>query len=392
MSWKKACLIYWIALVVTAMANIEKISVWTDEHLSDTPLAALSGQARHLRNLWRESAVGTWSRQLDCAVAPFFDGTYKNSLSCRESPAQQAADKAMRRRLDPNVPVLKPDEPVDTARLLASLAPPQGSHPEACPALQPTVAQPLNQSAASAQPSLVSGKARTPRKLLVVGDSLAIGLSLSLRRCVAELDGMELIEEGKVSSGLANPRYYDWGKALRVFLDKYAPDVVIIMMGANDAKYINVNEKPRPAGSPSKSWPEVFSMRVEDFLAALTEKNIPSYWIGLPIMGDPAYAKQAEVMNDIVKAECAKAKNSRFLPTWTLLTDEQGNYSTFLPNDKGVKIKVRANDKVHFTVAGGDILAQAFLRVLATDYDVRPKHPREPEPAGRANAAVSSAP
>jgi uncharacterized protein len=392
MSWKKACLIYWIALAVTALANIEKVSVWTDEHLSETPVAALTGQARRLRNVWRDSTVGALSRQLDCALAPFFDGTYKNSLSCRESPAQEAADQALRRRLDPKLPVLKADTPVDTATLLASLSPPQSPLPDACPALQTTAVPALDKVTPTAQPVLVPGKRQTLRKLLVVGDSLAIGLSLSLRRCVAELEGVELIEEGKVSSGLANPRYYDWGKALPVFLDKYSPDLVIIMMGANDAKYINVNEKPRPPGSPNKSWPEVFSMRVENFLAALTEKNIPSYWIGLPIMGDAAYAKQAEIMNDIVKAECAKAKSSRFLDTWTLLTDEQGNYSTFLPNDKGVKIKVRANDKVHFTVAGGDILAQSFLTILAKDYDLRPKHPREPEPAGRANASASSAP
>lgn len=390
MSWKKACLIYWIALAVTIMVNIEKISVWTDEHLSDTPLAALTGQARRLRNVWRESTVGALSRQLDCALAPFFDGTYKNSLACRKTPDQDAAEKALRRRLDPNVPVLKADVPVDTATLLSSLSPPQSPQTEACPALQAASIPAPDKTLA--QPSLVPGKAQTPHKLLVVGDSLAIGLSLSLRRCVAELSGVELIEEGKVSSGLANPRYYDWGKALRIFLDKYTPDLVIIMMGANDAKYINLNEKPRPPGSPNKSWPEVFSMRVESFLAALTEKNIPSYWIGLPIMGDATYAKQAAVMNDIVKAECAKAKNSRFLDTWTLLTDGQGNYSTFLPNDKGVKIKVRANDKIHFTVAGGDILAQSFLTTLGKDYDLHPKHPPKPEPAGRANASASSAP
>lgn len=127
-------------------------------------------------------------------------------------------------------------------------------------------------------------------------------------------------------------------------------------------------------------------MRVENFLAALGEKNVPSYWIGLPIMGDATYAKQVQVMNDIVKSECAKAKNSHYLDTWTLLADTQGNYSTFLPNEKGVKIKVRANDKVHFTVAGGDILAQSFLTRLGKDMELRPK---VPQTAGRAHAPTA---
>lgn len=129
-------------------------------------------------------------------------------------------------------------------------------------------------------------------------------------------------------------------------------------------------------------------MRVENFLAALSEKNVPSYWIGLPIMGDPAYAKQAQVMNTIIQGECAKVKSSHFMDTWSLLTDDQGNYSTFLPNDKGVKIKIRANDKVHFTVAGGDILAHYFLTQLAKDVELRPK--AASEAAGRPNASVST--
>ena len=358
------------------LANIEKVSVWVDDRLADGPASETARQVRRVRNLWRETGLAASWRQLDCAMAVYYDETYKNNLACREEPASDAAEAALRERLDPNQPLLKPDEPIDADSLLAVLSPPRS--PLAEPGDEAGPAPAAGTKAAAPDPgssgqTLTQGKAPAPRKILVVGDSLAIGLSLSLRRSVAELDSVELIEEGKVSSGLANPKYYDWGKALRVFLDKYKPDVVVIMMGANDAKYINVNEKPRPPGSPNKTWPEVFSMRVEDFLSALQEKNIRNYWIGLPVMGDAPYARQVQIMNDIVTAECAKFKNSRYLDTWSLLADDQGNYSTFLANEKGVKIKVRANDKVHFTVAGGDILAQTFLTTLARDMEIAPK-------------------
>jgi len=389
MSWKKACLVYFLALAVTVLANIEKVSVWVDDHLADGPAPSVARQVRRVRNVWRETGLATYSRKIDCALAPFFDETYKNSLACRDDPTTDTAEESLRERLDPNQPLLKADVPVDTEGLLAVLSPPHAplsGDEEAAPAPAMPLKPKPGLSAALDGPSLATGKLPSPRKLLVVGDSLAIGLSLSLRRSMAELENVELIEEGKVSSGLANPKYYDWGKALRVFLDKYKPDIVVIMMGANDAKYINVNEKPRPAGSANKTWPEVFSMRVENFLDALQEKNIRNYWIGLPIMGDAPYAKQAEIMNDIVKVECGKFNTSRFLETWNLLADIQGNYSTFLPNEKGVKIKVRANDKVHFTVAGGDILAQSFLSAIAKEVDLRPKTP------DAAHAPVSSAP
>jgi len=377
MSWKKACLVYCIALVVATLANIEKISVWVDDRLGDGPASPVAHQVRRVRNIWRETGMSGYSRMLDCSLAPLFDETYKNTLACRDEPISESAEEALRDRLDPNQPLLKPDEPVDVASLLATLSPPRPSLTEGDSPAEPVATPPAKPKSTSPvageSPSLTTEKAPSPRKILVVGDSLAIGLSLSLRRSVAEFENMELIEEGKVSSGLANPKYYDWGKALRVFLDKYKPDVVVVMMGANDAKYINLNEKPRPAGSNNKTWPEVFSMRVEDFLSAMEEKNIRNYWIGLPIMGDAPYAKQAQMMNEIVIAECAKFKTSHFLDTWQLLADDQGNYSTFLPNEKGVKIKVRANDKVHFTVAGGDILAQSFWGIIGKDMELQPK-------------------
>ncbi|EFL51426.1 conserved hypothetical protein [Solidesulfovibrio fructosivorans JJ]] len=371
MSWKKACLIFYIAVVVTAMANIEKVSVWVDERLADGPAPGVAREVRHVRNLWRETGLAAVSRKMDCDLAPYFDETYKNTLACRDAPATAKAAQALHDRLDPNQPVLKGDIAVDTTGLLAALAPPHPLGTGDEEATAPVAGAPATEHQEG--PKLTAAKLQAPHRMLVVGDSLAIGLSLSLRRSVAELDGVQLFEEGKVSSGLANPKYYDWGRALRVFLDKYDPDVVVVMMGANDAKYINVNEKPRPPGSTNKTWPEVFAMRLENLLGALQDKGIRNYWIGLPIMGDPAFAKQAQVMNEILKTECAKYSTSRFLETWNLLTDAQGNYSTFLPNEKGVKIKVRANDKIHFTVAGGDILAQSFLASLAKDMELRPK-------------------
>lgn len=375
MSWKKACFIYCLALAVTLLVNIEKVSVWVDDRLADgATTAPIARDVRHIRNVWREFGLAGYSRALDCRLAPYFDETYKNSLTCRDEPASQKAAEALRMRLDPNQPLLKDDVQVDTDGLLAALAPPLPAQSETAATQEPQATTSTTPALETPLRPLLSEKTtQTPRKLLVVGDSLAIGLSLSLRRSVAELVGVNLIEEGKVSSGLANPKYYDWGKALRVFVEKYNPDLVVIMMGANDAKYINPDEKPRPPGSSNKSWADVFAMRIEQFLSVLDSKKIRNYWIGLPIMGDAGYARQALVMNAIIKTECNRFPESRFLDTWTLLSDEKGNYSTFLPNDKGVKIKIRANDKVHFTVAGGDILARSLLSVLAKDLGLTSK-------------------
>jgi hypothetical protein len=97
-------------------------------------------------------------------------------------------------------------------------------------------------------------------------------------------------------------------------------------------------------------------------------------------MGDPTYARQAQAMNDIVRAECDKFPNCRFLDTWDLLCDPEDTYATFLKNDKGGKIKIRANDKIHFTVAGGDILARSFFDQASRLAVFRPKTKTPPNP------------
>ncbi|MFP5257619.1 MAG: DUF459 domain-containing protein, partial [Acidobacteriota bacterium] len=185
MSWKKACLVYLIALMVTMLVNIEKVSVWVDDRLAEGPASATVRHVRRVRNLWRETGLAASWRQLDCAMAPYFDETYKNNLACREEPASDAAEEALRDRLDPNQPLLKPDDPIDAESLLAALSPPkspvaeegEGTGPlPAAPARPPLAKAPANGQ------SLTQAKAPAPHKLLVVGDSLAIGLSLSLRR------------------------------------------------------------------------------------------------------------------------------------------------------------------------------------------------------------------
>jgi hypothetical protein len=371
-TWFPAFCIYVTAFVVVAFFNIEKITLWAEDRIEETHSSRILRSLRSVREFYRWSPAARLMTGTDHALAPFFHDTYKSTpvsgdvaTAAGQAPRPEAEDpyETVRR------PTIKDLRPLDREQLLAALDGRETAGPRldleadmpADPAVPPTA------PAAAASPeqepvtSLTQARLEPPHKILVVGDSLAIGLALSLRRAVNEYRDVTLIEEGKVSSGLANPKYFNWEKALQTFVEKYAPTMVVVMMGANDAKYINLNEKPREPGSQNKTWGEVFAMRMEAFLDIPAKRNLPVFWIGLPVMGDPTYARQAQAMNEIVRTECGKYPNCRFLDTWNLLCDPEDTYAAFLKNDKGGKVKVRANDKIHFTVAGGDILAQSFF-------------------------------
>ncbi|MDQ7830406.1 MAG: DUF459 domain-containing protein [Desulfovibrionaceae bacterium] len=370
-TWFPAFGIYVTAFMVVGFFNIEKITLWAEDRIAETHSSRILRGLRAVRDVYRHSPLANLTADADRALAPLFHDTYKSTPITGDSSASADGRKTGTEAEDPYAVVKRPTvkglRPLDRNQLMAALA------PEAAPAVpetdmpaDPATPADIAVRADAAPPdqgtfSLTQARLEPPHRILVVGDSLAIGLALSLRRAMNEYQDVTLIEEGKVSSGLANPKYFNWEKALQTFVEKYSPTMVVVMMGANDAKYINLDEKPREPGSPNKSWAEVFAMRMEGFLDIPAKRDLPVFWIGLPVMGDPTYARQAQAMNDIVRTECGKYPNCRFLDTWNLLCDPEDTYAAFLKNDKGAKVKIRANDKIHFTVAGGDILAQSFF-------------------------------
>lgn len=423
-TWFPAFCVYVTAFVVVGFLNIEKITLWAEDRIEETHSSRILRGLRAVREFYRGSPAAALVTATDRAVAPLFHDTYKSTPLAVETATGPAAPDSLPEAEDPydtvRRPTVKTLRPLDRDRLMAALGEP-GDRDETTQADMPSdPAVPADQSASADQApqtgpllaartpsppaqatpatdrdqsaSLTQAKLEPPHKILVVGDSLAIGLSLSLRRAVNDYEDMTLIEEGKVSSGLANPKYFNWEKALQTFVEKYAPTMVVVMMGANDAKYINLNEKPRDPGNPNKTWGEVFAMRLDAFLDIPAKRDLPVFWIGLPVMGDPVYAKQAQAMNDIVRAECSKYANCRFLDTWNLLCDPEDIYATFLKNDKGMKVKVRANDKIHFTVAGGDILAQSFFEQASRHAVFREKADASAVPAAGGQPAAPATP
>ncbi|QLA20171.1 GDSL-type esterase/lipase family protein [Desulfolutivibrio sulfoxidireducens] len=405
-TWLPAFCIYLTAVVVAGFFNIDKIFLWTEDRIEERHSSTVLRGLRAVREFYRASPAAPLIADADRALAPFFHDTYKSTPASDETLDEAGTQAAGAKGEDPYQAVLKPTvtdlRPMGREELLAALDEAEKrAAPDSVEADMPAdPAVPGEPQAASAKPApslsdtfLTRRLLEPPHRILVVGDSLAIGLSLSLRRSVNEYEEITLIEEGKVSSGLANPKYFNWEKALRTFVDKYSPSMVVVMMGANDAKYINLNEKPREPGSPNKTWGEVFAMRLEAFLDIPAKRDLPVFWIGLPVMGDPTYARQAQAMNDIVRTECEKYPNCRFLETWDLLCDPEDTYAAFLKNDKGVKIKIRANDKIHFTAAGGDILARSFFDQASRLAVFRPRPEKTAETAaGEASPATTATP
>ncbi|MFD0986420.1 SGNH/GDSL hydrolase family protein [Methyloligella solikamskensis] len=202
-------------------------------------------------------------------------------------------------------------------------------------------------------------------RILVVGDSLADGLWSGLYRSFQDESNLEVIRKSKVSTGLVREDRYNWNEALPELLEgerKY--QIAVVMFGANDGQAIRKDgEWYRPG---SEGWRKVYSERVEQFLRTLREKNIATYWVGLPVMRTAQKNQDAEVMNDIFR-EKAFIYGTKFIETWAGFTDESGRYSAYGPDMTGQQRRLRANDGVHFTMRGYLKLAHFVEKEIRRD-------------------------
>ncbi len=216
------------------------------------------------------------------------------------------------------------------------------------PAASP--AQPPRAAAGQAQPA----PAHAPRKVLIVGDSFAVGLGLTLEQSLRPAGAaVALSSRGKVSSGLNTPRFYDWEKALNEFLSTEKPDVLVVMLGGNDAKN----------GQGTPQWSQDFQAKAKRFLDIAGGFGVRVYWVGLPPMRDKAYSRRAWTANEAMRAACASAAACRFIDSWDIFADASGNFCAKKPV-AGKAVSLRGKDGVHFSTAGCRLLTDRIASGL----------------------------
>ena len=213
-----------------------------------------------------------------------------------------------------------------------------------------------------------------PRKILIAGDSMILeGFGVALERKLKKYEGLEIIREGKYSSGLSRPDYYDWNASLKEKLEKHHPDLLIVSLGANDPQDILDQNKKRHYVA-TEGWNKIYSERALHFLQIAQGMGVPTIWVGLPIMGHKKYGQRIANINTLVAEQCSQVPNCHFVDVWLTLADDKENYTTFITSKKGRHIRIRAKDKVHLTEAGGEIMVKDFLKQARGYIDLPEKH------------------
>jgi uncharacterized protein len=237
---------------------------------------------------------------------------------------------------------------------------PRGHHGRVTPKPHPKAGH--DSAPSTTLPAITHPTAADPLRVLIVGDSLGIDMGGPLQNDLANTGVVQATLDARESTGLTRPDYFNWPAELQTDLAKVRPQVVVIMMGANDAQDF-LGPPDVPYSSPQ--WNVLYAQRVSAFMSLAQSDGATVIWVGMPPMQSPQLSAQMSDVNAVDQQQAALRKPPvDFISSWTLLGTPQGKYTAFITNAAGQVLNVRTPDGIHLTPAGGEVLSQAVLSTL----------------------------
>jgi hypothetical protein len=203
-----------------------------------------------------------------------------------------------------------------------------------------------------------------PLRLWVGGDSMAQVFGPALAEGAEATGVIDPIVHYEMASGLTRADYFNWPGALAGDLAAGDPEIVVFVVGTNDAQGIVL-----PDGSPAPDlddprWVPEYRRRVGAVMDAIRADGRAVLWIGLPPMRDPDFGARMAVVNQAYAAEAATRPWITLVDPATVVGDADGAYADELPDAAGAPVDVRLGDGIHLSAAGSDRLAAHVLDLI----------------------------
>ena len=201
------------------------------------------------------------------------------------------------------------------------------------------------------------------RTVALAGDSMmAVGLSSTILREAPQYKDLVLVKAFKSGTGLARPEVFDWRSEYPAMLGDARPDVVIVAIGANDGQGFVDKGVTYAFGTPA--WQAIYHARVTAYLELLEADGATVVWLGLPPMKSDVYDAHTALVNRIDYAVVSASSRAVWFSTTGMFGDTAGRFQDF-GSVHGVPARLRQEDGVHISDAGGVLVADRLLPWLA---------------------------
>jgi hypothetical protein len=218
--------------------------------------------------------------------------------------------------------------------------------------------------------------------VMVFGDAWAELAGQGLTEVFDDVPEVDVSRKTRGDGGLVRIDASDWPKIIEEAAGKVQkPTIAVVMMGANDRQPIREGETSHEV--LSERWRQVYTERVDSVVRAFRDRNIPLVWIGAPPAKNEKASADLIAMNEIYRDRVERAGGT-YVDIWPGFVDDDNRYTASGPNIAGDVVRLRNNDGVNFTRAGG--------RKVAHFADTALKKIMEAQKAGTAVAAVPANP
>ena len=201
-----------------------------------------------------------------------------------------------------------------------------------------------------------------PLRMYVGGDSISRDLGEGLAR-LTPADVVAIDLDPRPATGLSRPDFFDWSQHLAGVLTESEADVIVVLLGAND--FQNVEHEGEILNRYTDEWLDLYEERVGRIMTLLSQPDVQTVWVGQPPVRESRLSDGLSRLNEVYAAQAEQHPQVTFVDTWALFSDDEGRYADELDGER-----LRREDGVHLTVAGGNRLARAVWEVVAPAWDL----------------------
>ncbi|MGD9617033.1 MAG: DUF459 domain-containing protein [Alphaproteobacteria bacterium] len=227
---------------------------------------------------------------------------------------------------------------------------------------------------------------RSQPTIVVFGDSQAAGLARGLQRILAEDPRFRVLNRTHAGASLTHDEN-EWLGPVAQFAGREQADIAVVMFGANDR--LDMREGRNTLRFRSEAWRAAYTARIERILDRLAAARLRVLWLGNPIARSERYSEDMSYINKVYEAAITRY-GFQFMPLWTIIADEDGNYTAYGKDRSGVTQRLRGTDGIHFTAAGYELIAEKIVDRLATPPTKAEMPPRATPSAGASVAATAT--
>jgi uncharacterized protein len=201
--------------------------------------------------------------------------------------------------------------------------------------------------------------AEEPVRVLFVGDSLVANVAIGFGRHQQDDPRIDVDVDFRVATGLARPDVLDWPTHLVGLLESFAPDVVVLLFGANDDQALSTEHGV--ASLLSDAWRAEYQRRVGVMmdLARADERHV--IWLGMPAVDRAGLEEARQVINHLALVEAGGRERVTFVDLASSISPE--GYSAQVDGTRA-----RDRDGVHMTINGGALAAEDIRAAFAETF------------------------